>query len=663
MNLNEAIIKLGLDKVLRSIFSDLEGIDFNLVKHDKKIQLTSFIDSVVPIGEKEWNLIIGPPPVIIKSYQSIDIDKEIDKLLLLNKIPKNTSYSDKDKPNITSWDGYGFKIQKISNESNQLILISKENVKPIDLKDKKSNIHPISPKIASGIKGFNKQVFSSTDPKQHIGEFISNDKEAQNIESISSDFNSQMKFFKKIVFEYNPEDEFLRIKDESIKSWLDKNPNEVMAFNINEKCQLMFSKEKTNYRVNLFPPGGITGSWDNLKEDEYEGPIPNVKFSKSLQTIRLQPDEVQTNEPEFDPISNDEEAKDQEGFFNDSIDDEIDYGEVDTSNSGGGIPRWLYYLMLVLAIFLLFRYCQFGSSRDGSYYYDRGVTYYESGDDRRALRDFDRAIDIDDSYTDPYIKRIEIYIKQGKYYEAIYDLDNVILVDNNNWYAYYLRGRAYLERAESSNASQYSPDYQKALDDFTSSITLNSLQENAMSFMLRGQVYKVLGSENACEDFYVACDYGVDKACIIVEDECYPRSGSMPYEEKFGAGLYGGGNNYRIDNTLGIYDVLLSIRRADTRYRVRSVFVRKGEEFMIENLPDGRYIIEHLRGNKWTTRILRDDGITKGGFLQDENFGKIKEGRNNLVINLYNRVSTGLMYNSPDGDLTSEDISENEFLN
>ena len=26
----------------------------------------------------------------------------------------------------------------------------------------------------------------------------------------------------------------------------------------------------------------------------------------------------------------------------------------------------------------------------------------------------DRAIDIDDSYTDPYIKRIEIYIKQGK---------------------------------------------------------------------------------------------------------------------------------------------------------------------------------------------------------------------------------------------------------
>ena len=106
MNLNEAIIKLGLDKVLRSIFSDLEGVDFKLVKYDEKLQLTSFINSVVPIGEKEWNLIIGPPPVIIKSYQSIDIDKEIDKLLLLNKIPKNTSYSEADNPNITSWNGY-----------------------------------------------------------------------------------------------------------------------------------------------------------------------------------------------------------------------------------------------------------------------------------------------------------------------------------------------------------------------------------------------------------------------------------------------------------------------------------------------------------------------------------------------------------------------------
>jgi len=660
MNLNEAIIKLGLDKVLRSIFSDLEGVDFKLVKYDEKLQLTSFIDSVVPIADKEWNFIIGAPPVIIKSYQSIDIDKEIDKLLLLNKIPKNTSYSEADNPNITSWNGYGFKIQKISNESNQLILISKENVKPLGLNDDKSNIHPISSQIGSGIKGFNRQVFISTDAKQHSAEFISNDEKAQNIESLSSDFNSQMKFFKKIVFEYNPEDEFLRIKDESIKSWLDKNPSEVMAFNIDEKCQLMFSKEKTNYRVNVFPPGGITGSWDNLKEDEYEGPIPNVKFSKSLQTIRLQPNEVQINEPEFDPISNEQDPKEQEDFFNDSIDDEIDYGEVDTSNSGGGggIPRWLYYLLLILAIFLLFRVCQFGGSRDGSYYYDRGVTHFESGDDKRALRDFDRAIDIDDSYTDPYIKRVEIYIKQGQYYEAIYDLDDIILEDSTNWYAYYLRGKAYMERAESSNASQYSPDYQKALNDFTSSININSSQENAMSFMLRGQVYKVLESENACDDFYTACDYGINQACVIVEEECYPKTGSMPYEKKFGAGLYGGKNEYTFDNTLNDEDLLISIRRADTKYRVRSVFIRSGEAFTVNNIPNGRYIIEEINGNKWTTTIVRKDGITKGGFLENENFERL-----NTIEVLYNGSKGTIRWAVPGGNLTSQQISENDFLN
>ncbi|MFL2628385.1 MAG: tetratricopeptide repeat protein, partial [Candidatus Marisimplicoccus sp.] len=399
--------------------------------------------------------------------------------------------------------------------------------------------------------------------------------------------------------------------------------------------------------------------WDNLKEDEYEGPIPNVKFSKSLQTIRLQPDEVQTNEPEFDPISNDEEAKEQEGFFNDSIDDEIDYGEVDTSNSGGGIPRWLYYLMLVLAIFLLFRVCQFGGSRDGSYYYDRGVTHFESGDDKRALRDFDRAIDIDDSYTDPYIKRVEIYIKQGNYYEAIYDLDDIILEDSTNWYAYYLRGKAYMKRAESLNGSKYSPDYQKALDDFTSSINLNSLQDNAMSFLLRGKVYLITEPDFACDNFYIACDYGVDEACTLVEEECYyPETGFMPYAEKFGSGLYGGNNSYEFDNSLGDTDVIVTLKRLENNFRVRSVFIRKGDDYIMERIPNGRYIIQWYEGNDWITSKVMSDGITRGGFLKDEDFTAGEESRS-----LFNNIQRTLQFNAVDGNFNTKRISEDDFLN
>ena len=180
-----------------------------------------------------------------------------------------------------------------------------------------------------------------------------------------------------------------------------------------------------------------------------------------------------------------------------------------------------------------------------------------------------------------------------------------------------------------------------------------------MSYMLRGQVYQVLESENACDDFYVACDYGLNQACAIVEEECYPKTGSMPYENKFGAGLYGGENEYTFDNTLNNEDLLISIRRSDNKYRIRSVFIRSGESFTVKNIPNGRYLIEEMNGNKWTFGILRKDLITRGGFLENEDFE-----RTNLILNLYNgRGNSKIRWAVPGGTLTSEEISENEFLN
>ena len=105
--------------------------------------------------------------------------------------------------------------------------------------------------------------------------------------------------------------------------------------------------------------------------------------------------------------------------------------------------------------------------------------------------------------------------------------------------------------------------------------------------------------------------------------------------------------------------MLISIRRSDNKYRIRSVFIRNGESFTVKNIPNGRYIIEEMNGNKWTLGILRNDLITRGGFLENENFE-----RTNLIIDLYNGSGNStIRWAVPGGTLTSEAISENDFLN
>ena len=56
----------------------------------------------------------------------------------------------------------------------------------------------------------------------------------------------------------------------------------------------------------------------------------------------------------------------------------------------------------------------------------------------------------------------------------------------------------------------------------------------------RASVFKSLGDERSCEDFYTACDFEIFDACEIVDNECRPKSGSLPYENIFGPGVYTG---------------------------------------------------------------------------------------------------------------------------
>ena len=639
MDINRAIKEIGLEKLLLSLFSNLEGVNYSSVRFNKETISDFSLDSFYQESNDDWNFGIGSYPMLYRSFNANLIDNEINKLLSNNLIDPS-SFNVVVENLITSWNGDGFKVQKISNKNKYLIVISKEDVISSSDYDNNLKIHPFSNKIKTSIKGFNKPIYIN-DVIVSDNNFYSKNDSAVNIESNSKNIESQ-----KIVFEYNPEDKFLRIKNESIKKWIDRNPKETIFFNIEKKCQILFSKENKEYKLNLFPPGGITSSWDSINEGEFEGKTPQVKFSSPIDLITPIADESEdipdTNNIKENIADDEIEFESQDDFFDSNEDSS--YAETYSSTKKNKSFNWLYILLLILGILLLLRYCS-SDLRDGRYFYDRGLSYYESGDTKRALRDFNRSINVDDSFYDSYLKRSEIYIENEEYYEAIYDLNDIIIADENNWFAYYLRAKAYMNRAESSNASKYSPDYQKALDDFTSSINLNSFQENAMSYLLRGQVYQVLESENACDDFYVACDYGLNQACAIIEEDCYPVSGFMPYAEKFGDGIYSGNNNFKLDNS-----------RGDTDFRVRSVFVRKGDIYSMERVPNGRYLIEWYEGNRWITSTLMSDNITKGSFKEDEDF---KRGEKSVRI-ITSRV---LLFNSPGGDFKSKKISEDDFLN
>ena len=655
MNIYNAIEKLGLNKVLLSIFPNLNGIDFNQITYNKdKIDDLS-LDS---FSETTWNFGIGSGPMIFRSFDKKSVEIELKKLLNKNSIDSSSKISVVENM-ILAWNGNGFKIQKIENKDRFILLITKEDVKPENESSKETDIHPLSSKINSSILGFDKNIYKSNKTLDN-NKFYSKTNEAIDIESNSKEINEQISFLKKIVFEYSPEDDFLRIKNDSIKKWIDNSPKETILFNIESKCQIIFSKDDNNYKLNIFPPGGISGSWDSLNEGDFIEEKPIVKFSSPVDLIKpLKSEDYETpiNIDLEEEIEDDDiEFEDPDDFINDSVDNE--YSEKKSSQKSNFSFSWIYIFLSLLFLLVLLRYCN-TTSRDGAFYYDRGLSYYESGDRQRALRDFDRSIQVDESFIDSYIKRADIYIDQEEYYEAIYDLNEIIINDDNNWIAYYLRGKAYYLRASSSNASKYSPDYQRAIDDFSKSISLNPLKDNSMSYIFRGLTYKLIQSELACDDFYSACSFGISQACELIEEDCYPKTGSMPYEKKFGSGLYGGGNDYIIDNLNGDYDRLVSIRRADTRFIVRAVFIRSGDSYTINNLPSGIYILEDLRGNNWTPRILRNDGITKGGFLLNEQFS-----RYNFRIDLISLPKDrGFQYAAPDGNITSDEISENEFFN
>ncbi|MFT7274110.1 MAG: tetratricopeptide (TPR) repeat protein, partial [Spirosomataceae bacterium] len=73
-------------------------------------------------------------------------------------------------------------------------------------------------------------------------------------------------------------------------------------------------------------------------------------------------------------------------------------------------------------------------------YYTRGIANFISGDEKDALEDLNKSIELNPTYADAHFRRGMVRSTMGLQYEAIADFSNTIKIDGSYAEAYYMRG-------------------------------------------------------------------------------------------------------------------------------------------------------------------------------------------------------------------------------
>ena len=119
-----------------------------------------------------------------------------------------------------------------------------------------------------------------------------------------------------------------------------------------------------------------------------------------------------------------------------------------------------------------------------TYRHHRGTSYYAKGEYDAAIADFNKAIEINDKYTNAYLNRGLSYDSKGDWDAAIADYTRVIELDDKNAQAYGYRGNAYNNKL----------DYDRAIQELDKSIELNP--EEATTYLNRGYSYNMKGDQD-----------------------------------------------------------------------------------------------------------------------------------------------------------------------
>lgn len=127
---------------------------------------------------------------------------------------------------------------------------------------------------------------------------------------------------------------------------------------------------------------------------------------------------------------------------------------------------------------------------DAKTYCNRGLAYASLGNHRRAIEDYNKGIEVDSQYAQTYLNRGALYGQLGNYQKAIKDFGTAIELDPQFAQAYSNRGLAYQRLGR----------YQPAIEDFDKAIGLEP--QNVKAYVRRGHTYAAKGEyEKAISDY------------------------------------------------------------------------------------------------------------------------------------------------------------------
>lgn len=147
----------------------------------------------------------------------------------------------------------------------------------------------------------------------------------------------------------------------------------------------------------------------------------------------------------------------------------------------------------------------------GELYYYRGLLANEKERYSKAIPDFEKALNFENS-----IEKYKIYLNKGvahlnllEYDQALVEHNKAIDLHNKDASLYHSRGLVYYGMG----------DYDDAITDF--SIALQIFNENPETYFNLGMAYlKKTDKKNACHYFHKSCQFGNKNACKMVLLEC-----------------------------------------------------------------------------------------------------------------------------------------------
>jgi len=145
-------------------------------------------------------------------------------------------------------------------------------------------------------------------------------------------------------------------------------------------------------------------------------------------------------------------------------------------------------------------------------YNNRGYAKHQLNDHRGAIKDLNKAIELNTNHPYAYNNRGFAKINLNDYKGAISDFTKSIEINPDYFYPYFMRGRIY----------EYQKKYSKAIRDLSKSIELND--RFAETYYYRGLVmYNMKNINRACDDWVKAFNLGYANAKDAINklDNCW----------------------------------------------------------------------------------------------------------------------------------------------